>query len=298
MATKDLSIIIVSHNTKRLLRRCLNSVFTNLRASNIKFELIVVDNASRDGSVEVIENEFPQVRLIKNQKNLGFGIANNQGVKKSRGKYLLFLNSDIVVLNEAIPKLYRFAKKQEKYGIYGGKLFNPNGTIQPSCGYFYSLPIVFLSLFLKGDQLHLTRFSPDKIKKTDWVSGACLLISRDIFNELGGFDERIFMYMDEVDLCYRAKQRGYCVVFYPEAHFIHVGSASSQDKRAPYVNLFSGLMYFYQKHWPQKLWLLKIMLKMKALIAIFMGRILGNKSLVANYQKAMAILAQKADSKN
>lgn len=287
---KDLSIIIISYNTKYLLRRCLTSIESSLgSSSSLSWEAIVVDNNSHDGTVQMIKREFPFVGMIVNKENVGYGRANNQAAEVAKGKYVLFLNSDTRVLNSGIEKLLDFAKEGGD-SIFGGKLFNPDGSSQPSCGYFYSLPIVFLSLFLKGDQLHITRFSPKNFTKTDWVSGACLLIKKDVFRRLGGFDEQIFMYMDEVDLCYRAKKISLGVFFYPHAHFIHVGSASSADRRIPYVNLFSGLLYFYQKHWPDKLTRLKILLKNKAIAGLCLGKILGNKSLAGNYSKALELL--------
>lgn len=287
---KDLSLIIISCNTRELLRRCLLSIEESLKDTSFRTETLVVDNNSHDGSVLMVKENFPGVIIIENNANIGFGKANNQASVKASGNYLLFLNSDTEAKKDSIIKLYKFAQAQKDHSIIGGKLFNTDGSPQASCGHFYTLPIVVLSLFLKGDQLRLTRFSPERILSTDWVSGACFIVKHSFFKTLEGFDESIFMYMDEVDLCFRAKKIGGEIIFYPYAHFLHVGSASSSDKRAPYINIFSGLLYFYSKHWPQEKRWLKILLLIKAYIAVLIGSLIFNKSLVINYSKAIALI--------
>lgn len=285
--SKDLSIIIVSFNTKDLLKRCLSSIFSSLSRANFSYEVIVVENNSTDGSRTLVQHEFPQVLLVANRENVGFGFANNQATKLAKGKYLLFLNSDTEVLDHGIEKLYAFANKLHQEAIYGGKLYNSNYTPQASCGPFYTLPYVFLWLYLQGDRLRITRSSPNDNVETDWVSGACLLINYDLFHKLRGFDEKIFMYMDEVDLCYRAKKMNVPTIFFPQAKFLHVGSASSKDKKTPYINVFRGLAYFYQKHWPEELKSLLLLLKIKANLAIGFGLLFRKQSFVVNYRKAL-----------
>lgn len=284
----DLSIIIISYNTRKLLECCLTSIYDTFKNRN--FEVIVIDNSSTDGSVEMIQKFSPLVKLVKNSQNLGFSKANNQGARLARGEFLLFLNSDTEALPGALAKLFDFSRQQNPLGISGAKLLNTNKTPQPSCGWFYTLPIIILSLFFKGDQLQLTRCSPNVIKSVDWISGACLLLAAENFRKLGGFDERIFMYMDEVDLCYRAKKKDMPVVFYPLARFLHVGSASSSDRRTPVVNLFRGLLYFYHKHRPQYLGAVKLLLSLKAVIAVSVGFLLADQSLSNSYRKALEIV--------
>ena len=229
-------------------------------------------------------------KVINNKENVGFGMANNQGVKQAKGEFLLFLNTDTEVMDDAIDKLVKFSEDKTK-SIVGAKLFNIDGTSQPSCGPFYTIPVTFTMLFLKGDQLHITRQSPNKIQEVDWVSGACLLIRKMDFEKLGGFDETIFMYMDEIDLCYRAKEQNMRVLFYPEAQFIHHGAAGSADKRDPIANIYRGLMYFYKKNGNYVQYtVVRLMLWVKAYMGIVVGRSIGNKSLVSAYQKAISYL--------
>src|SRR3989338_1830002 len=291
MKTVDLSIIVISYNTKQITKDCLESIIKSLKNSSINYEIIVIDNISNDDSLEMIRkysNKYSNIELIENKENVGFGRANNQGVKLAKSDYILFLNSDIIVLEDAIEKLYNFYKQNEKkINFLGGKLLNKDMSLQPSSAPFYTLPVIFAALFLRGDYWGLTRNSPKTLKETDWVSGACILTKKKYFNKISGFDERVFMYMDEVDLLYRAKKKGMSVYFYPEARFIHLGSASSKGKKTyPILQVFNGLMFFYEKHHSKtKQFILKIMLKLKALIGLAIGQIINDEYLKETYGK-------------
>jgi len=293
-----LSIIIISYNTEKITIDCLKSIIESLKNSSLKYEIVVIDNASKDNSVLAIkrlESEIKncnlKITLIKNKKNIGFGAANNQAAKLAKSDYLLFLNSDIIVLNAAIEKLYNFYKQNEKlFNFLGGKLLNKDMTSQPSCGPMYTLPMVFAHLFLRGDYWGLTRSSPNKLKEVDWVSGACILTKKEYFEKIGGFDEKIFMYMEEVDLLYRAKKQGFKIFFYPEARFIHLGSQSSAGRTFPILQVYQGLIYFYKKHFSQlSLFILIIMLKLKALLGFLIGKIINNQYLTQTYAKAWQV---------
>lgn len=293
----NLSIIIVSYNTKKITLNCLKSIISSLKNTKLRYELIIIDNNSNDGSQKEIssfksQNKEINIVLIFNKKNVGFGKANNQAVKIAKGEYILFLNSDIIVLNNSIEKLYKFYKQNEKMiNFLGGKLLNKNKTSQPSCGPMYYIPMVFAHLFLKGDYWGLTRYSPNNVKEVDWVSGACILTKKEYFNKIGGFDENIFMYMDEIDLLYRAKKYGFRVFFYPKAKFIHLGSASSGKRTYPILQVYKGLLYFYKKHRSQmENVILKFMLKLKARISIIVGYLTKNKYLIETYEKAYQLV--------
>lgn len=293
---KDLSIIILSYNTKKITQNCLKSVLDSIENSNLSCEIIVVDNASTDGSIQMLEKTRKlvnsqtrnKIKILLNERNLGYGQANNQAVEQASSDYILFLNSDILVLDGAIDKLYNFYRQNEKsINFLGGKLLNRNLTTQQSCGPFYTLSVVFFALFLKGDCLNITRYSPNSLKRVDWISGACILTRREYFNRVGGFDENIFMYMDEIDLFYRAKKSNLTVFFYPEAKFIHLGFASSGSKSQPVIQVFRGLLYFYKKHKkPAAIFLLRLMLKLKASIALLIGKVSKNQYLISTYEQA------------
>lgn len=287
----DISVVIVSFNTKTLLDNCLTSLYTSIRGKLFDVEIIVVDNVSTDGTREMFAKKYPKVITILNSENVGFGIANNQGIQKAIGEYVLLLNSDTIVPNHAIEKLYEFTKKHPR-SFVGPKLLNMNRTSQTSCGPFFSLPVVFASLFLKGDVIGLTRWSPRKTKHVDWVSGACMMGAKKLFMDDLLFDEDIFMYMEEVDLLMRAKRKGYGTYFYAGAQIIHLGGGSSTNKRTgPVLNIYKGLLFVYNKHHSKRaLAMLKLLLRIKALILITLGFVTGSTYLKTTYAEALKLV--------
>ncbi|MBI3620338.1 glycosyltransferase family 2 protein [Candidatus Roizmanbacteria bacterium] len=296
MTKPTLSIVVVSYNTAETTRTCLVSIQKSLAATTIAYEIIVVDNNSQDetkAGLKKISASFPQLQIIVNTENVGFGKANNQGASRAKGEYLLFLNSDTEVLNDAITKIFTYYRQhQTAIHFLGGRLLNPDRTPQPSCGPFYTLPVVFGALFLKGDYWGLTRSSPSRARTVDWVSGACLLTKKEYFETLSGFDEGIFMYMEEIDLLYRAKKINLKTAFYPDARFIHIGFASSGQKTYPVIQVYRGFLYFYHKHYGRfSLFVLKSMLQLKAVLAIIVGKIRRNAYLTKTYEQSYEIVA-------
>ncbi len=287
----DLSIIIVSFNTKKLLDDCLASLFQSLKGIGVSFEIIVVDNVSTDGTREMLKSKYKQVRAILNSENVGFGRANNQGIRQSRAEYIFLLNSDTIVINNAIGKLLAFAHQHPK-SFVGPKLLNLDRSIQTSCGPFFSLPVVFAALFLRGDRIGLTRWSPNSVRRVDWVSGAALMGQRKLFVDDLLFDEKIFMYMEEIDLLYRARRRGYSTLFYPRSVIIHLGSGSSTNKKkGPVLNIYRGLIYFYQKHRGKvSTGMLRLLLKLKAAVAWGIGVVVGSSYLKETYAEAYRLV--------
>lgn len=286
----DLSIIIPSYNTCALLTRCLMSVFDSLKDSPLSYEVIVVDNASSDGSTQLVNKKFPQVHLVCNTTNVGYSKANNQAIVKAKGDYVLLLNSDIVVGGDAIGVLLRFVRTKENV-FAGGKLYNEDGSAQASCGPFFTLPVVALMLFARGDHWRATRYSPDYTRRVDWVSGACLMGRKADFVRVELFDSGIFMYMEDIEFLYRARIKGFTTWFVSDAQFIHTGAASSGNRRSPVVNIYRGLLYFYGKHCsPRALTLLRSMLWAKALAAILVGRMIGKPGIVQIYEEARRVL--------
>ncbi len=296
MIKPDLTIIIPSYNTKTVTLNCLDSLARSIK--KIHCEILIVDNHSEDDSVEAInrwindqQTSNLSYRLVRNQKNLGFAKANNQGIKIAHSDYILFLNSDIIVKDAAVETLlYYYQNHEASIGFLGGRLFNRDGTPQPSCGPMYRLPMVFAHLFLRGDYWGITRFSPEQEKRVDWISGACILTKKTYLDQLGGFDEKIFMYMEEIDLLYRAALIGYTAYYYPRAQFIHLGSVSSNGRTYPIIQVFKGLQYFYKKHFSALDYkILIIMLKLKAVIGILLGRVFHNHYLINTYEEAYKV---------
>ena len=296
MVKIDLSIVIVSYNTKKITEDCIESINRSLTNTKIKYEIIVVDNDSLDGSAKALEkiakDETNHLTYFQTGSNLGFGQGNNFGVERANGRYILLLNTDMIVLNRAIEKLYNFYVAQEKrVHFLGAKLLNCDLTPQPSACRFFTLPVAFATLLLKGDYWGLTRSSPDKFKKVDWITGACILTTKKIYERLGGFDKNIFMYMEEVDLLYRAKKLGLNTYFYPESQIIHLGSASSNGRTYPILQVYQGFLFFYKKHYSTfHLSALRLILKFKALIAYLIGKIKGDRYLIETYEQAFKLV--------
>ncbi|EKE14913.1 MAG: hypothetical protein ACD_12C00245G0005 [uncultured bacterium] len=295
MVKIDLSIVIVSYNTKKITEDCIKSINRSLTNTNINYEIILVDNDSRDGSVQALEkissDKINHLTYLQTGENLGFGQGSNFGVKKANGKYILLLNTDTIVLNRAIEKLYNFYVENEKQVHFlGAKLLNKDLTPQPSAGRFFTLPVVFATLLLKGDYWGLTRSSPNKFCQVDWISGACILTTKVYYKRLNGFDKNIFMYMEEVDLLFRAKKIDLNTYLYPKSQIIHLGSASSEGRTYPILQVYKGFLFFYKKHYSIfHLLVLRVILKLKALIAYFFGRIKGNQYLIDTYEQAFKI---------
>ncbi|MBI4137286.1 glycosyltransferase family 2 protein [Candidatus Roizmanbacteria bacterium] len=288
----DLSIIIVNYYTEKLLKKCISSIISS--KPNMNYEIIVVDNGSSSDirrQIVGLRKSHKNISLIQNKENVGFGKANNQAVTQAKGEYILFLNVDTEVLDNAVTKLFTFIHDNKHVSIAGAKLLNPDKTDQPSCGPFYSLPVTFGMLFLKGDHINLTRWSPQETKRVDWLSGACMIMKKDLFESLGGFDEGIFMYMEEVEFLHRAKDHRYDTYFYPGALVMHIGAAASGSKKTPVLNIYRGLLYYYTKHrTPQELLLLKLMLKTKAAISYILGILSHNSYLRETYAKAYTLV--------
>lgn len=292
----DLSIIIVSFNTSELLKKCLESIFKFLEGIN--FEVIVVDNASIDESPKMVFEKFPTVRLFTNRKNVGFGAANNQGAKVARGKYLFFFNSDAYLVDDSLLKLVERLNEDPKIGVIGPLVLSPNGSIQQSVGFFPNLPQVFYWMsFLddlpKGEKLkpyHVDHNSfYQKEQEVDWVTGAAMMVRRDIFKKIGGFDKRIFMYGEDVELCFRIKNEGFIVKFTPITKVMHLGRGSVGGANInAIVGEYNGLIYFYRKYrkLPARL-VLYLLLKLGAILRIFIfGIMLGRRELLISYYKA------------
>ena len=255
--TCDLSVIIVNWNTKDLLSQCIESIKTHTERTS--YEIIVVDNFSSDGSPEMVEKNFPDVFLIKNKKNRGFGRANNQGLAKAQGKYILFINSDVVVEENCLDEMLDFMEKNPDVGASSCKLTFPDGTLQHSCRKFPSLKTFFLMLLgvryffpnMKIFRYYLMLdWDHSNIKEVDQIMGSFMLIRRDVLDQIGSFDERYWMYFEEVDLCLRMKKAGWKIVHYPYVSAVHFLSKSSEQwGEAKRITEFqSSLLKYFRKN--------------------------------------------------
>jgi N-acetylglucosaminyl-diphospho-decaprenol L-rhamnosyltransferase len=260
----DLSIIIVNWNTCQMLADCLNCVEATVKG--FAYEVIVVDNGSTDGSQAMLGEQFPHVRLIQNQENVGFARANNQAMAVSEGRYALLLNSDALLLDNAAQALIDLAEAQPQAGIVGAQLLNPDGSFQASHTPFPNLWQEFLILSGVGRMLH-GRWYPSRgpeeekgSQMVDYVEGACMLARREAYADAGGLDESYFMYAEEVDLCYAMRNKGWQVWYQPAARVIHLGGGSSRNRRTRReADLYRSRVRFLRQHYGDRAaWLLKL----------------------------------------
>ena len=278
------SIITISYNTSQLLQECLASLYKNLNAK--KFEAIVVDNDSKDDSVAAVKKNFPKAKVIETHENLGFARGCNRGAEAAHGDVFLFLNSDASISDASIFEMETFLMNNKDAGIVGGLLLNQDTTPQRSFSTFYDISHVTKLLF-GGDRAELSSQNLEKSKKVDWVSGGFMMVKKEVFEKLGGFDKNIFMYIEDMELCYRAKKDGYTVYFYPQARAVHVGQGSS-NRTFAIIHIYRGLLYFYKKHksYPEYL-TVKFLLILKGVLAIGIGIVTLNKSLISRYTQAI-----------
>jgi hypothetical protein len=250
----DVSVIVVNWNTRQLLADCLASLYETIR--NLCIEVIVVDNGSSDGSVEMLRQRFPRVRLIANRENKGFTGANNQALDIFKGRYALLFNSDAVALPSAIEAMVHFADKHPKAGVVGAQLLNTDGTFQASHTDFPTLWQEFLILTALGRKLYGPWYPSHGPRDSqvatqgDYVEGACMLVRRKAFEAVGGLDEGYFMYAEEVDWCFRIKQAGWEVWYLPEAQIVHHGGASSRRQpTSKEARLYRSRVRFFRLHY-------------------------------------------------
>lgn len=302
MDSIKLSIIIVSFNTKEILKNCINTVIRNSR--NINYEIIVIDNASEDGSLDLlnsISKKHP-LKIIVNRKNLGFGHANNQGMKVAKGNYLLLLNSDTIIKDNLFPEIIKWMDENPKVGLCSCSLKNKDGSLQGTGGHFPTLIRVISWMTIQDIPLVdaiIKPFHPMKTKsfykgnkfyknekELDWVTGAFFLLRHKTALEVGYFDEDYFMYTEEVDYCYRLKELGWKVYFLPKWEIIHLGGASG--KGSSYViDEYKGVKLFYKKHYPKWQYpILRLFLKIGALGRIILYGLLEGADSAKVYAKA------------
>lgn len=251
--TMDLSVIILNYNTKNLLKKCLESVFKS--QSNFQFEVLVSDNGSTDGSVEMVKNNFLQVKLIENKANLGFSKGNNMAIRQAIGKYILLLNSDTEVRSNAFDESINYLRQHPEVGCLGAKLILPDGSLDKAARRRFPNPWnSFLRLF------GLRRFSDynvagpaDETSEVDAVVGAYMMIPRAVVEQVGMLDEDYFMYGEDLDWCFRIKEAGFKVIYYPKAEVLHFKYGSAQAVPFRTIRLaHTAMKIFYRKHYASK----------------------------------------------
>jgi GT2 family glycosyltransferase len=260
----ELSISIVSFNTKKLLQQCLHSIYKNTKG--ITFEIFVIDNASTDGSPQMIEKEFPHVHLIRNDKNLFFTKANNQALLKTKGKYIVILNSDTQVHKETLSKALKFLKNNPRIGALGIKHLYFDGALEPSCQQFTNP----FHEFLHSNIIAAKFPKPQVLKKifyADWdrkssryvdaVSDACLIAPRHVLEKIGWYDERFLLFFTENDLCLRIQKAGYKMYYLAESSITHIRNQSVKQLKSKkaYQIYEHDMLAYYKKYFGLPGWL-------------------------------------------
>jgi N-acetylglucosaminyl-diphospho-decaprenol L-rhamnosyltransferase len=268
------SVAIVSFNTREELASCLSALFQRTKLRPL--DVIVADNASTDGSLEMLEERFPEVRTIRCGANLGFAKASNRCWREASQNLVLFLNSDAIVSEDAVDRMAAVMEGRERVGAVGPLLRNEDGTIQVSFGRMHGLVSEFLQKCLnrgyaegKGPlRGYITRLYADE-RNPDWVSGACLMTRRDLLEQVGGFDENFFLYSEDVDLCARLRAIGATIVFTPRAEVTHLrGRSTARNTEKTIFESHRSRLYFYSKHFGRRrLLLLKSYLRVKLELA-------------------------------
>jgi GT2 family glycosyltransferase len=243
----ELSVVMVNHNDRTHLGECLSSLTNTVEG--IPFEVIVVDNQSSDGSPEWLRLNFPRVRLITNTENVGFARGNNQGIRESRGEYILLLNTDTILQSQAVQYLLEELRSNRRIGGVGPALLFDKDRTQVSFGTKASFfREVFQKLVLNSYYRWRLKKGGDK-REVGWLSAACLLTRRDILEKVDFFDERFFLYFEDIDLCVRIREKGYVLEYLPQAKVYHVGGASTEGlKLFCRYHYRKSQLYFYQKH--------------------------------------------------
>nr|WP_302477349.1 glycosyltransferase family 2 protein [Sphingomonas sp. ID1715] len=252
-----MSILVVSYNTRQITLECLDSLYRH--PPSVPYEVIVVDNASKDGSAEAIAAAFPQATLVASAENLGFGGGNNLAARSAKGRRLLLLNPDTIVFERTFDAVWDYAEREPFRGIWGGRTLHKDGSLNPpSCWREISL----WGLFTTSSGLqHLFPSNPlvswedyggwqrDREREVDIVAGCFLLIDTPLWEQLGGFDSRFFMYAEESDLCMRAKRLGARPGITPDAALVHLGGASTSSRTNALMNVQRARLTLMRKHW-------------------------------------------------
>lgn len=256
----DVSILILNYNTRELTINALRSVYASL--TSCKYEVILIDNASKDDSIQHIQAEFPQVKLILNQENVGFAIANNQAMRISTGRYVLLLNSDTLIQQDTLEVMLQFMDEHQEVGAAGCKLVLQDGSLDkackrgfptPSASFYYAFGLAKLFPHVaKFNRYQLGHMNPDDVYPIDCLVGAFMFVRRTAIDQVGMLDEQFFMYGEDIDWCYRIKEAGWLIYYYPKTQILHLKGASSRRKPTKIVYEFHRAMWlFHRKHYKQ-----------------------------------------------
>lgn len=288
-----ISFLILTYNSSSYIYSFLDSLFEKIESGlkNDKYELIIVDNDSTDNTVRKINSYLEKknkrnISFFRNKQNDGYAKGINFSAEHANGDILVVVNPDGELIESDFDALIDTFQVDKKLAIVGLKLVNQRGQSEKTAGKFYN-PLTFLLFCMGLENVFSLRFAPDKTKEVDYVSGGFIAIKKEIFKRLDGYDKEYFMYVEDMDLCYRVKKEGFKVLYMPCAVLRHQGQGSS-NRTFAIVNIYKGLQTFYTKH--SSLFMqqyVKNLLSLKAAFIIFIASILGKKETVKTYQEAL-----------
>ncbi len=298
----DFSYIIVNFRTPKLTTEAVKSIIAHEKKSS--FEIIVVENGSGDDSYSYLSKNLPDnVKLIKSEENLGFGSGNNLGLSKAKGRFFVIFNSDAYEMEPILSKIKRIFDQNRKISILGPKILYPNYELQQSHGSRPGILSVFFWMFFFDDipllrlllpSLHKrNKFFYRKLAKTGWITGAMMVFKRGVYHKLNGFNKDIFLYAEDIDICLRAKKKGFLTFFTPEVRIIHLGQQSSKGlPDTALINEFKGLLFVAKTNFnPVKYFIIKTILTLGALLRlIIFGIILRSSEKKRIYSQTLKII--------
>jgi len=307
MKKNDLSVIIVSYNTRKILMKCLAKLKSSIKFVEdrlpLSVKVIVVDNGSKDGTSEAIEKRFPEVKIIRNKINVGFGRANNQAMKSAITNYILLLNSDVFVGKHTLYDTYSYMSENNSIDVMGVRLSFADGSFQPCGG---NLPTPWrTSLWILGvDALPVVKYFTRPIhqlspyfymrkRRLEWLSGAFFVLRREVFEKTGGFDEELAMYTEDIEWCKRINDLGFKIFFNPKIGVTHLVGASSSSGEKTIENVLKGIIYFHKKHYPDTLQRLIKIIRFGVSLRYLFFRLLKNQTKKNAYLRIKSKMLKK-----
>ncbi len=291
----NLTVVILSFNTREITSRCLDKLKVSADACQAKFkneiEVIVLDNGSSDGSAQVVRSEYPWVKLIDLKENTGFSKGNNIAIKKSKNPFILLLNSDVYVEKESLAKTIAYFRVNLNCDVLGARLNYASGNLQPSAGNLPDpLNIIFWIFGLRGfhpkNKVYFSKAHP-----VGWIMGAFFAFKREVFERTGGFDEQLFMHMEEIEWCKRITRRGYKIWYVPQVEVIHLHGASTNfDLSASFVNELKGIKYYLLKHYRSVYFLVKLFLIFGLILRVIVFSLLGKTKRAKVYMEGLKVI--------
>lgn len=297
---KDVSIIIVNYNTSQLLEDCINSIIE--KTKDVDYEIVVVDNASSDGSATMLKSKFPLVKLIENSKNLGFGRANNIGAKYAYGEFLFLLNTDTLLINNSIKILLDFMRRNKSVGVCGGNLYHKDLT--PNFSYVMNFPSLWGIFMYRSRLRKVLGIKKDVFnntgspKKVGFIIGADFFIRKEVFDTLGGFDPEFFMYVEDCELSYRIFKQNIGIYSVPESKIIHLQGKSSTNDQRLFMEIKNYILYFKKHRAPTYVQFYSFLELIFIAFRMMIFNMANDKTRVARTKPIMTYLLSTIKNKN